>query len=233
MYAEHTIGSRNPFKRWLHRQRFAASIRFLDLSANHSFLDYGCGDGELSARIARGFPDVRVIAYDPAEELFLQAQRKLDDLSNVTVLRNLDTVTGPFDRIACLETIEHLPSEEQERVFADIRRLLANGGLCLFTFPIEHGAASLLKNLYRLFSGRDPYVSFGRTIRSLFGMSVQREETRSLSGCRYIFSHIGFDCRAALSAIKRHFSIRSIDVLPFGSVRFGLGNSIAVVAGKR
>ncbi|MDD4628824.1 MAG: class I SAM-dependent methyltransferase [Candidatus Peribacteraceae bacterium] len=231
-YSQHTLGSRNPLKRWLHRQRFAASVRLLGLSSCHSFLDYGCGNGELSAQIARLYPALRIIAYDPAEELYLQAVRKLSDFPNVKVIRSLDAVEGTFDRIACLETVEHLPTTELERVFTNIHRLLVEGGLCLFTFPIEHGLISLIKNLYRAVSGRDPYVSFGRAVRSLFGLRVERESARSLSDCRYLFSHIGFDCRTMIDAIGNHFSIHQVAVLPAGFICCGLGNGVAVTVGK-
>lgn len=233
-YARHTIGSRNPLKRWLHSQRYDSSIRLLALASCHSVLDYGCGDGELTARIASRFPALRVVAYDPAEELLLQAKCKLARYPNVHVTQRIDAVTESFDRIACLETVEHLPPQQLERVLADIHRLLAPEGLCLITFPVEHGAISLIKNLYRFLTGRDPFVSCSRTVRSLFGIPVVREPERSLSGCQYIFSHVGFDCRAMIGAIGRVFSVRRVAVLPsFGFIRCGLGNGVAVIVGRK
>lgn len=231
-YAQHTIGSKNPLKRWLHKQRFAASFRLLDLHDGQSFLDYGCGDGELSLQISRHFPHVEVVAYDPAEELFVQAQRKLAHAERVTVTRDFDSITGSFDRVACLETIEHLPPKELESLFLNIKKVLKPDGFCLFTFPVEHGFASLAKNSYRLMTKRDKYASVGRTAKTVLGLHVEREPQESLSGCNYIYSHIGFDCRKMVQSIGKHFTVVRTTVLPAGTLLFGLGNSLAVIAKK-
>jgi SAM-dependent methyltransferase len=228
-YARHTIDSKNPLKRWLHQQRFAASFRLLDLREGQRFLDYGCGDGELSLQVSRHLPKVDVVAYDPAEELFVQAQRKLAACERVTLTRDFASITGRFDRIACLETVEHLPPEELETLFLNIRNALQEDGLCLFTFPIEHGFASLAKNSYRLLTRNDKYASLGRAARTVLGLHVEQGPRGSLSGCNYIYSHVGFDCSKMARSVAEHFTVVRCRVLPAGTVRFGLGNSLAVV----
>lgn len=232
-YAQHTIGSKNPLKRWLHKQRFAASFRLLDLHDGQRFLDYGCGDGELSLQISRHFPHVEVVSYDPADELFVQAQRKLAHSARVTVTRDFDSITGSFDRIACLETIEHLPPKELEALFQNIKKVLKEDGQCLFTFPVEHGFASLTKNSYRLLTKRDKYASVGRTVKAVLGLHVEREPQESLSGCNYIYSHIGFNCRNMVRSIEKHFTVLRTAVLPAGTVHLGLGNGLAVIVKRR
>lgn len=233
LYAEHTIGSKNPLKRWLHKQRFAASFRLLGISDGQRFLDYGCGDGELSLQISKRFPLVDIAAYDPAEELYAQAQKKLAHCPRILVTNRLDSVTGTFDKIACLETIEHLPPQELETLFLNIKKFLKEDGVCLFTFPVEHGAASLVKNIYRMRTKRDKYASLGRMIWSALGLPVAREPQEKLSGCNYIYSHIGFDCRMMVQSIEKHFTIVRVKVLPVGTLLFGLGNSLAVLAKGR
>ncbi len=231
-YEQHTIGSKNPLKRWLHKQRFAASFRLLDLHDGQRFLDYGCGDGELSLQISRHFPHVEVVGYDPAQELFVQAQRKLAH-EHVTITCDFDAITGSFDRIACLETIEHLPPKELEALFLNIKKVLKENGQCLFTFPVEHGFAALAKNSYRLLTKRDKYASIGRTVRSMLSLQVEREPQENLSNCNYIYSHIGFSCRKMIESIKKHFTVLQTTVLPAGTLVFGLGNSLAVIVKKR
>ncbi len=232
-YARHTVGSRNPLKRWLHEARFATSLKLLRVQPHDRVLDYGCGDGELAHRISRTSPTSDILAFDPAEELYSQAERRLAGDKNVRVVHSLGRVSGQFERIACLETVEHLPPQELATALRNIDALLAAGGLCLFTFPIEHGMMSLVKNCYRLATQRDKYASLSRTARALLGLPIPREPSASLSGCRYIYSHIGFNCRDMVTEISRHFVIKDSRVLPVGTVAFGMGNGLAVIVGKR
>lgn len=232
-YARFTVDSPNLLKRWLHRQRFEASCRLLDLADGQRFLDYGCGDGELSLRISRRFPASSIVAFDPVDENAAQARKKLADCRNATVTQDLSAVTGEFDRIACLETIEHLPAAELEALFSDIRRTLKTGGKCLFTFPLEHGFAALAKNAYRMISKSDRFASVGRTARSVLGQTVEREPTKKLGDSNYIYSHIGFDPRKMRQTLAENFEVIRVRVLPAGFVPFGLGNSVAVLAAAK
>jgi 2-polyprenyl-3-methyl-5-hydroxy-6-metoxy-1,4-benzoquinol methylase len=232
-YSKNTVNSRNLVKRWLHRSRLDASVKLLDLPARSRVLDYGCGSGELSRRISKRFPQAQIVAFDPADDLFSQARHKLADRPNVLVTRDLDMLPGTFDRVACLEVLEHLPPVELEAALLDIRVAVADDGLCLFTFPIEHGAMSLAKNVYRITTGGDPYPSLTSTARAFFGLPVPRQESANLNDCRYIYSHLGFDCRAMLATIGNVFAIEDVHVLPLGTVTLGMGNGLAVVARPR
>jgi SAM-dependent methyltransferase len=228
-YASHTIDSKNLIKRWFHRQRFDSSLGLLDLKPGQHCLDYGCGDGELTLRICRKIEDINVVAYDPADSLLSQAKSKLNGIKNCTVTASLESVPGTFDRIACLETVEHLPTTELMRLFDDIRQRLAPNGRCLFTFPIEHGMASIVKNTSRRFSHSDRYASVRRMFCSTLGAPIEREPAQTLSGCNYIYSHVGFSCRNMLKSIKSQFSVVRRGVIPAGIVPIGLGYSMAIV----
>ncbi|HEY4308036.1 MAG TPA: class I SAM-dependent methyltransferase [Pirellulales bacterium] len=232
-YSKSTVNSRNLVKRWLHRSRLDASVKLLDVKRRSRILDYGCGSGELTRRISAAYPSTQIVAFDPAEDLFRQAQRRLADCTNVLVSNSLDLLPGAFDRVACLEVLEHLPPVELEAALLDIRVALAADGQCLFTFPIEHGAMSLAKNVYRITTGGDPYPSLTSTARAFFGLPVPRQPSASLNNCSYIYSHLGFDCRAMLSTIANVFAIEDVHVLPLGTVTLGMGNGLAVVARPR
>ncbi len=232
-YSQSTVNSSNPVKRWLHRSRLDASLKLLKIKRRSRVLDYGCGSGELSRRISARFPASQIVAFDPADDLYRQAQRRLEGCANVLVTNTLDMLPGTFDRVACLEVLEHLPPVELEAALLDIRIALARDGLCLFTFPIEHGAMSLAKNVYRITTGGDPYPSLASTARALFGLPVPRQPSASLNNCSYIYSHLGFDCRAMLATISAVFAIEDVHVLPLGTVTLGMGNGLAVVARPR
>ena len=232
-YEEHTVKSKNIVKRWLHRQRFAASFRLLQLEPGQRFLDYGCGDGELSLQISHVFPGIEIVAFDPATDLYQQAKRKLANQNNILVSKDFSNVVGTFDRIACLETVEHLPPPELLRVFKNIHSVLEPEGFCLFTFPIEHGLAALPKNSYRIAAKRDKYATIDRAMRSALGLAISREPQERLSDCNYIYSHVGFDCRKMINQIAEYFSITDIKVLPLGTITLGLGNSVAVIVKRK
>jgi ubiquinone/menaquinone biosynthesis C-methylase UbiE len=232
-YASHTVGSKNPIKRWLHVQRFATSFRMLGIQSGHRFLDYGCGDGELSRQVSAAVPGSVIVAFDPAQDLYRQAEAKLKALPNVTVTNKFDVSWEPFHRVCCLETLEHLPPAELKTVFTNINSVLREDGYCLFTFPIEKGLSSLVKNCYRLLTRRDKYASFGRTVRCLFGLHVPREAQEQLSDCNYIYSHVGFDARAMIRCIEEYFTVEKVHVIPFGTVALGMGNGVAVIARKK
>jgi hypothetical protein len=230
-YSQHTVGSRNPLKRWLHRSRFASSLKLLQIRPFDRLLDYGCGDEELAFRASDQFPAAEIVAFDPAEELYTQAEHRLAGRNNVRVTHTCPH--GHFDRVACLETVEHLPPGELATALKNIDAMLKADSLCLITFPIEHGIMSLVKNCYRMSTGRDKYASPARAVRAFLGLTVAREPYESLSGCRYIYSHVGFNCRQMLVEISNYFMIRNVYVLPTGMLSFGLGNGLAVIATKR
>ena len=164
--------------------------------------------------------------------------RKLSVFPDVAVINNFNAVITDntvdnkikkFNRIACLETVEHLPDEELMGLFNNVKSVLKEDGLFLVTFPIEHGMISLFKSCYRMLTGRDKYVSIRRAFRQLFGLHVPREPQKQLSDCQYIYSHVGFDSRKMIKKIKENFNIEKIVVLPIGFITLGLGNSVAVV----
>jgi len=229
-YSRNTVDSTNPIKRWLHRSRLSASVNLLQLQGTECVLDYGCGSGELSHRVSTQFPAAQITAFDPAAELFGQARRRLADCPNVALTNSFEAIPESFDRVACLEVVEHLPPVELAAALLDIQIALKPAGYCLFTFPIEHGVMSLAKNVYRRATGGDLYPSAGRAARSFLGLSVPRQDSAALSDCSYIYSHVGFDCRAMLDTIADSFSIEAVHVLPLGTVTLGLGNGLAVIA---
>ena len=103
-------------------------------------LDVGCGRGELLAEIARRWP--RASAYGLDVSVARMAQAGLTDRARAVAADG--TVSAPFrgasfDRVFCLETLEHL--QEPESCLREIARVLAPGGRAILSMPNATGFA--------------------------------------------------------------------------------------------
>jgi 2-polyprenyl-3-methyl-5-hydroxy-6-metoxy-1,4-benzoquinol methylase len=188
-YSHLTIDSDSAIKRFSHRKRFSLARQLLAVSAGHRVLDYGAGDGYFLRFVRSSQPAAMMVAYDPSQEMLSQIRgadspRAIDKaVSDVSSMED-----HSFDRIACLEVLEHLTEKEQVDTLRQIRRLLADDGLLLVSVPIEIGPSAIAKNVARLIARHPhPGASLLNLIRSAFGMAVARDAAR--------LSHIGFDHR--------------------------------------
>ena len=188
-YSQLTIDSNSAIKRFSHRKRFSIAQRLLRVSAVHRVLDYGAGDGYFLRVLASTTPAATMIAYDPSEEMLSQI-RGATSHQAIAAVSDVSTFQDhSFDRIVCLEVLEHMKENEQIDTVRQIRRLLAVDGLLLVSVPVEIGPSAIAKNIARLMVGHShPGASLRNVVRSAFGMSVERDAAR--------VSHIGFDHRA-------------------------------------
>jgi 2-polyprenyl-3-methyl-5-hydroxy-6-metoxy-1,4-benzoquinol methylase len=115
-----------------HRARHTSALRLLEPQRAESILDAGCGDGRLAAQIAPQCGklyavDVARNALDPrfAEPTNLHFQAM-----NVERLGFADDF---FDRIVCVETLEHLLHPED--ALREFERTLKPGGRLVLTYP--------------------------------------------------------------------------------------------------
>lgn len=185
-YSQWTTASPSRIKRFSHRKRLQIAERF---ASNGRILDYGAGDGELLRLLAslQGCT-AELWGFEP---YLLQAAR--DNLARlvgerVRLVESLDGLPMQyFDRVYCLEVLEHLPEPLQIQAVRNIGQLLTPDGRCVISVPIEVGPASLAKNVVRLVARQPHPGTTLRTItRSAFGQPIVRPDTD------YIPSHIGF-----------------------------------------
>ena len=103
-------------------------------------LDLGCGRGELLAAIGRRWPTASVYGLDVSvvrgtgSDSAADARVVAADLMDAAPFR-----PGSFDRVFCLETLEHLKAPE--RCLAEIVRLLAPRGRAIISVPNAAGFA--------------------------------------------------------------------------------------------
>lgn len=101
----------------------AVARRLLPLEGRR-VLDLGCGKGRFGrALVARG---ARVVGLDLSAAML----RSAEGLERVRgSARRLPFDSGAFDRVVAVEVFEHLPPAAWDRTLAEIRRVLAPGGV--------------------------------------------------------------------------------------------------------
>jgi SAM-dependent methyltransferase len=101
-------------------------------SPRRRLLDYGSGEGRVSARFATLFE--RVTAYEPDDQRrAIHAQRIGGDDSNVELLASFNQVAAAatFDAAICSHVIQHITRDAADAVLADLASALRPGGALL------------------------------------------------------------------------------------------------------
>jgi SAM-dependent methyltransferase len=127
-YASRGDYHRNPDPHWDYYPTYLAKMArvgaYLDaLPAGTRVLDAGCGEGVL------------VDAYRDS----LAIEGVDDNYSSASVRRGSVTALpygdATFDRVLCLDVLEHLPHADQPKALAELWRILVPGGELLITVP--------------------------------------------------------------------------------------------------
>ena len=130
-----------------------------------------------------------MVAFDPSEDMLSAIRSATSPETIITVAETSGFEDHSFDRIACLEVLEHMSEKEQVETLRQIHRLLTGDGRLLISVPIEIGPSAVAKNLARQLSGHPHQgVSVAGVVRSALCLRVEREAVH--------ISHIGFDHRA-------------------------------------
>jgi trans-aconitate methyltransferase len=133
------------------QQKWAGELILkLDLTGNERVLDIGCGDGKVTAEIAKRLPDGSVLGIDSSEEMIHFARKnfpseKFANLAfEVMDARNL-SFNGEFDVVfsnaGLYWVIDHLP------VLAGIKKSLKSSGRVLLQMGGRGNAAAMLEVL--------------------------------------------------------------------------------------
>lgn len=92
-------------------------------------LDLGAGTGILSARVAAAYPDVELVLWDGAPAMLEQARRILGERATYQLGQISDLPPGPWDAVVSALAIHHLHDDAKKRLFADVHKNLARGGV--------------------------------------------------------------------------------------------------------
>lgn len=127
-----------PFTGWVYRRRLAMGLTLLGEGPFGQLLEIGYGSGILLPELARRAREVHGVDLhdrgEPVERMF-----RAHGLA-VTLRRGdiyaLPYGDGSFEGMVCLSLLEHL--KELDRACAEIRRVLAPGGVAIFGFPVRN-----------------------------------------------------------------------------------------------
>jgi len=230
MYSDLTTNNPSFLKRFSHARRFDLALELLAVDGEDNILDYGTGDGFMLRKLhsrTRG----RIVGYEPMEDRFVQLQEAVRDIPGDRVSVSDDPchlTMGRFDKICCLEVLEHLNEDGQRSVLSSIDSLLEDAGLVVVSVPIEVGVSGLLKNLARWVLGqKEPEAGAMNILKSFLGMKIDRR------GAPYILSHIGFDYHALKRLFpSTGFRIRKVCYSPFKGLGRFLNSQVFFVLVK-
>ncbi|MBD3225018.1 MAG: methyltransferase domain-containing protein [Caldithrix sp.] len=220
-YAALTTGDRNRVKRALQNRRLAHSTRVFKMRHPRTIstvLDFGAGNAELVRRLALRYPHIQFTAYEPAADLYEQAQTNVKDMDGVQVVQQMhDLAADYFDLIFCMEVFEHLPPAQTEQALQNMVHSVKADGRVIIGVPNEIYTAALFKGLFRMTRRYgDVDAKPGSVLRAALGFPPSdRPVTTIGDGLPYIARHMGFDHRRFRRRLQQYFIIEKKYGSPF------------------
>ena len=230
-YQEYTFRSSVAPKRWVHKKRFKQAIKLLELKPDDTLLDYGCGGGYLLELAGKIVPSDRLYGFDPSESMRKLATENL--VGKTKIFANIDKLRGmKFTKIACLETLEHLPDELLHEALNTIDSLLTENGKVLISVPVEIGLSAVVKNTFRAVFGNLRHLTLKTFTRTALGLPCEREIPQDFDGLPFIYSHICFDYRRFEKLLSKVFKIKKKVFSPVPALGPILNNIVFFVCEK-
>jgi 2-polyprenyl-3-methyl-5-hydroxy-6-metoxy-1,4-benzoquinol methylase len=224
-YAAGTHQHRRRLFRFSHVRRFDHAADLLSVTDGSRLLDFGSGDGYLLELLAERGIVAEVTAYEPIGFLQDQIRERISGIAFPVPIRILDETrdlpAGAFDRIACLEVLEHLQPAPRDEVIEELRRLLAADGRLVVSVPVEVGPTAFVKYAGAvLLTRKDRRYRPVEVLRATLGLPVERDPTM-----RFL-PHKGFDFRDLRRELRKGFRIRREVFSPMPMMRGALNAQV-------
>jgi SAM-dependent methyltransferase len=175
--------------------RFARTMWVYDnVRRNSSLLDLGCGAGMLALLKRKG---VALTGVDLSEECVAAARRNGYDETIIGELHALPFADASFDYVASLDVIGHIPEEQKDAVFSEIKRVLRPNGVTLHGIECTDRAA---RRRYDEMSAEEL-----RRFIAIDGHVGLEEEDEHAARFRRFFAHVGWEPRYALCLSSDEF----------------------------
>jgi 2-polyprenyl-6-hydroxyphenyl methylase/3-demethylubiquinone-9 3-methyltransferase len=97
-------------------------------------LEVGCGEGAVTERLARAYPDADIVAIDitPRVGRLFRGRRDRVTFAETTVQRVAAGQPGAFDLVILSDVLHHVPSAIRRELLAAVRATIAPGGSLIF-----------------------------------------------------------------------------------------------------
>jgi ubiquinone/menaquinone biosynthesis C-methylase UbiE len=120
--------SKNPIEQRLMSGFFGCLEALLPTTAPVSILEVGLGEGEVSERISRRYPDARLVGIDLPDKELAAAWQSKGLASAFADIAQLPFPDDAFDLVLAIEVLEHVP--DPAAALAELARV-ARGNLVL------------------------------------------------------------------------------------------------------
>jgi 2-polyprenyl-3-methyl-5-hydroxy-6-metoxy-1,4-benzoquinol methylase len=151
-YQARALKSDRATQRFWHEAKFRLIQRVAMPAKHERVLDAGCGSGTISHFLSLHAGDVVGIDSNPAAISYAKDTYKASNLQ--FRLGQFEDLIGdkPFDRIYCIEVVEHLYEHQVIEVLSLFHRLTNPGGLLFLTTPNYQSAWPLIEWLLDKFN---------------------------------------------------------------------------------
>ncbi|MEE3716047.1 magnesium protoporphyrin IX methyltransferase [Tumidithrix elongata RA019] len=177
-----------------HQQTVDYVLQWFKKDGNYSQIsvcDAGCGVGSLSLPLAAA--GAKVFASDISKQMIAEAKERATDPENpVFTVSDLESLSGKYDTVICLDVLIHYPIEQAESMIKHLASM-AKSRLIL-SFAPKNTYYSLLKKVGELFPGPSKttraYLHAESDIKRLLadnGFQVKRKE---LTCTQFYFSRL-------------------------------------------
>ncbi len=149
----------------------------LQLKGNEALLDIGCGDGKITAELARCLPEGKAVGIDSSEKMIDLAKRSfpIKDYPNLSFqvmdARKL-TFQSEFDRVFSNAALHWIV--DQKAVLECVQRSLKPGGRLLFQMAGKGNAKDIL-NIINEISKVQPWKEFFSGMAFPYGFYDEKE----------------------------------------------------------
>jgi 2-polyprenyl-6-hydroxyphenyl methylase/3-demethylubiquinone-9 3-methyltransferase len=132
------FGAHEPAVAELYRGVFvdldALVLQLANGAAPARILEVGCGEGQMTQRLARAFPNAEIVAVDisPRVGRLCPNPGPRVHFRCCTLAQLLADGPAPFELITLCDVLHHVPVGEREALLSAIRQLCAPGGCFVF-----------------------------------------------------------------------------------------------------
>jgi cyclopropane fatty-acyl-phospholipid synthase-like methyltransferase len=207
--------------RFVHRRRFRQALKLLEAEPTSRVLDFGSGDGFLLAQLLPHVTSGRLVAFEPLEELRKPMTERFARTAIEVTGDRRDLAGQKFDRIACLEVLEHLQPRDLDGALQTLWDGLDRDGILVVSVPVEIGPSVLFKYAAeRMITGSDRHYSVWEVLRASVGGHVPRDPDVDF------LPHKGFDHRTLRRVIAERFQIERQQYAPLPLVRGAFNSQV-------